>query len=215
MNDESFHEVRFPVGISFGSSGGPERNTQIVALGSGREKRNQRWAHSKRRYDAGYGVKDLNALHAVVAFYEARRGPLFGFRFRDVVDWKSCEPLAQPSAQDQTLGAGDGQTTSFQLVKTYGEFGAHYTRAIKKPVLGSVRIAVDGVEQDEGADFTISSFTGTVEFTASATPASAAIITAGYEFDVPVRFASDQLTVSLSAFKAGDMPSIPLVEISV
>ena len=79
----AFHEVRFPVDISLGSSGGPERSTEIVTLGSGHEQRNQRWSLSRRKFDAGYGVKGLDALHDVIAFFEARRGPLFGFRFRD------------------------------------------------------------------------------------------------------------------------------------
>ena len=59
-----FHEILFPLDIALKSAGGPERKTEIVALGSGREERNARWAHSRRRYDAGYGVKTLDALSA-------------------------------------------------------------------------------------------------------------------------------------------------------
>ena len=78
--------------------GGPERRTEIVTLGSGRERRNARWAHARRRYDAGYGVTTLDALHEVIAFFEERRGRLYGFRWRDRADWKSCAPSQKPVA---------------------------------------------------------------------------------------------------------------------
>ena len=92
-----FHEVRFPLDLSLGSRGGPQRRTDIVTLASGREHRNVRLTHSRRLYDAGLGVRTLDALHAVLVFFEGRRGRLYGFRFRDRVDWKSCPPsLALP-----------------------------------------------------------------------------------------------------------------------
>src|SRR5687767_11412658 len=115
-----FHEVRFPTAISFGARGGPERRTEIVALGSGREERNQRWADSKRRYEAGYGVKSLDDLYAVIAFFEERRGRFHGFRWRDGADHKSCAASSQPAATDQFIATGDGATAAFQLIKTYG-----------------------------------------------------------------------------------------------
>ena len=78
-----FHEVRFPLDVALRGSGGPSRLTEIVTLASGREHRNSRWAGSRRRYDAGLGVRTVDALHTVIAFFEERRGRLFGFRFRD------------------------------------------------------------------------------------------------------------------------------------
>ena len=116
----SFHDVRFPIAISFGATGGPERRNEIVALTSGREKRNARFAHSRHRYDAGTGVRSLADLQDIVAFYEARLGSLHGFRFRDPFDMKSCAPGATPAATDQALGTGDGTTARFALVKRYG-----------------------------------------------------------------------------------------------
>ncbi len=204
-----FHEVRFPTAIAFGASGGPERKTDIVALGSGHEERNSRWADSRRRYNAGYGVKSLDDLHAVIAFFEERRGRLYGFRWRDRADWKSCVPSAALSAIDQAIGTGDGATTAFQLVKMYGATHAPWSRTIAKPVAGSILVAVDGTPLTEGwsADDT----TGVVTF--AAPPEEGAAITAGYEFDVPVRFDSDTLEINLSHFAAGDIPAIPLVEI--
>lgn len=209
-----FHEIRFPLDVSFGSRGGPRRLTDIVALASGREQRNARWAHSLRRYDAGLGVRTLDALHAVIAFFEERRGRLYGFRFRDRVDWRSGPPSGAPSPVDQRIGTGNGTTAAFQLVKTYGLAHAPYTREIAKPVLGTVRVAVAGVEQT-GAAFACDATTGTVTFAAGHIPAAGAAITAGFEFDVPVRFDTDELDIDLSAFQAGDIPKIPLVEIVV
>jgi len=207
----AFHEVRFPTGISRGASGGPERRTEIVTLGSGFEERNQRWADSRRRYDAGYGVRGTDDLYAVIAFFEERRGQLHGFRWKDWSDYKSCAPLATPSAADQVIGAGDGTETDFQLVKVYGADFAPWTREIKKPVAGTIKIALDGAAQVEGGDYTLDVTTGIVSFTGA--PGNGAEITAGFEFDVPARFDTDRLAVNLEMFSHGDIPNIPIVEI--
>ncbi len=205
----SFHEVRFPEGVSYGSSGGPERRTEIATLGSGFEERNSPWAHSRRRYDAGYGVRDLNDLHAVIAFFEARHGRLHGFRYKDWLDWKSCPPLDEVSPGDQNIGVGDGERTAFQLVKRYVSGAQSYTRPIHKPVAGTVRVAVDGVELTSG--WSVDATTGLVTFDAA--PAAGAVVSAGFEFDVPVRFDTDRLDISLSRFRAGEIPHIPLIEL--
>jgi len=206
-----FHEVRFPLDVSLGSRGGPVRRTDIVTLASGREHRNSRWASSRRRYDAGLGVRTIDALHAVIGFFEERRGRLYGFRFRDRTDWRSGPPSADPSPVDQRIGTGDGQARDFQLVKTYGASFAPYVRTIAKPVGGSVRVAVDGAEQEVGAAFNCDPATGLVTFVAP--PPAGAVVTAGYAFDVPVRFDTDELDIDLSAFEAGAIPQIPLIEI--
>ena len=104
----SFHEVLFPLDIALRSAGGPQRRTDVVALGSGAEERNARWAHSRRRYDAGYGVKTYEALSQVVAFFEERRGRLYGFRWRDRLDHSSAAPDAGVAPSDQIIGIGDG-----------------------------------------------------------------------------------------------------------
>ena len=125
-----FHEILFPLDIALKSAGGPERRTEIVALGSGREERNARWAHSRRRYDAGYGVKTLDALSAVVAFFEERRGRLHGFRWRDRLDHSSATPGVAVTPLDQLIGTGDGDATQFALTKLYGADHAPYGRPI-------------------------------------------------------------------------------------
>jgi uncharacterized protein (TIGR02217 family) len=211
----AFHEVLFPLDVALKSPGGPERKTEIVAVGSGREERNARWAHSRRRYDAGYGVKTLAALSSAVAFFEERRGRLHGFRWRDRLDHSSATPGAAPSPLDQTFGSGDGATATFQLTKTYGSAHAPYARAIAKPVAGSVRVAVAGIEQAPGVAFTCDITSGLVTFLVGHLPPAGAAITAGFEFDVPVRFDTDYLEIDLSAFAAGAIPRIPLAEIRV
>jgi uncharacterized protein (TIGR02217 family) len=210
----AFHEVLFPLDIALKSAGGPQRRTDVVTLGSGREERNARWAHSRRRYDAGYGVKTFDALSQVVAFFEERRGRLYGFRWRDRLDYSSAAPDAAIVATDQLIGTGDGTTTTFQLVKTYGSLYSPYQRPILKPEAGSVRVAVAAAEMEEGTAFTVDAATGVVTFQPGFVPASGAAVTAGFLFDVPVRFDTDYLEVDLSAFAAGAIPKIPLVEIT-
>ncbi|UYO46243.1 TIGR02217 family protein [Rhodopseudomonas palustris] len=207
-----FHEILFPLDVALKSAGGPERRTEIVGFGSGREQRNARWADSRRRYDAGYGVKTFEALQQVVAFFEERRGPLTGFRWRDRLDCSSAVPGAGVSPLDQGIGIGDGARANYQLVKTYGAGFAPYVRTITKPVAGSVRVAVGGVEAAAAA-FACDSATGLVTFAPGHLPPSGAAVTAGFQFDVPVRFDTDYLEVDLSAFAAGAIPKIPLVEI--
>jgi len=80
-------------------------------------------------------------------------------------------------------------------------------------VPGSVRVAVAGSEVAEGTAFTCDTTTGIVTFLSGHVPAGGAAVTAGFLFDVPARFDTDYLEVDLSAFAAGAIPKIPLVEI--
>jgi uncharacterized protein (TIGR02217 family) len=205
----NFHEISFPLAIAFHSTGGPSRRTEIVTLGSGHEERNAVWAASRRRFDVGSGLKTLDDLHSVIGFFEARRGRLYGFRFKDFSDWKSCAPGTAITPTDQAIGSGDGSMTAFQLSKTYTSGGASWTRTIQKPVDGTVCVAVDGSEVTGG--FVCDAATGLVRFASA--PAAGAAISAGFAFDCPVRFDSDALSINLANFAAGEIPSIPLVEI--
>lgn len=211
----SFHEVRFPTRISLGSSGGPERRTEVVVLGSGYEERNTRWADSRRTYNAGYGIKSRNDMHDVIAFFEERRGRLYGFRWNDRADNKSCPPQDTPTVTDQLIGEGDGATASFQLIKTYGQNHAPYARAISKPVSGSVSVALDSVIQTETTDFIVDTTTGIVTFLPGKEPDTGVQVTAGFEFDVPVRFDTDELKLDMTSFEAGQIQNIPVVEIRI
>lgn len=210
---DSFHDVRFPTAISFGATGGPERRNEIIAMSSGREQRNLRMAHSRRQFDVGTGVRSLEDLQAIVAFFEARRGSFHAFRFRDPFDDRSSPGGEEPGAGDQILGTGDGQTATFQLVKTYGSGDDAYRRPIVKPVEGTVRIAVDGIEKTIGGDVTIDNGTGVIAFAAGAIPGPGSVITAGYMFDIAARFDGERIEISLTSFRAGQIPAIPVIEV--
>lgn len=205
----AFHEVRFPDNISRGARGGPERRTQIVELASGAEERNASWANSRRRYDVAYGIRRADDLAAVVAFFEARNGRLHGFRFKDWADFKSCLPSQTPGPNDQPIGTGNGAATQFQLAKRYTSGAQSWMRAITKPVAGTVTIALNGATQASG--WSASTATGLITLTTA--PAAGVAITAGFEFDVPVRFDTDALDVILDLERLGSITSIPLVEI--
>ena len=208
----AFHEVRLPARLAFGSTGGIERRTEITTLASGFERRSTPWALGRRRYLIGANLRSLDDMAALTAFFEARRGRLYGFRFRDFADFKSCAPGAAVSTLDQVLGEGDGARASFALVKRYGEDETAAERAIAKPVEGSVRIAVGGAELGSD-DFAVDPTTGLV--TLAAAPEAGAAVTAGFEFDTPVRFDTDRIEVTLESFAAGRMAVAPLIEVRV
>ena len=208
-----FHEVRFPPNLSFGSVGGPERRTEIVTLANGFEERNTPWEHARRRYDAGVGLRSLDDVEALIAFFEARRGQLYGFRWKDWSDFKSCLPSREVDFQDQEIALGDGATKVFQLTKAYASGEARYVRPITKPVAGTVRVGVDGSALREGVHFEVDTTTGLV--TLVDPPDIGVIVSAGFEFDVPVRFDTDLIQTKVSGFKAGDVPRVPVVELRV
>lgn len=206
----AFHPVRFPLDIALGARGGPERLTDVVTLSSGAEERNSRWARSRRRYNAGYGIKSRADMQAVLAFFEERRGRFHSFLWRDGLDFSSNGGSGAPSAIDQTIGTGDGSNVHFQLVKKYGASFDPYLRPITKPVPGSLRVALSGIEAMTG--FSLDTTTGIVTFDTA--PTTGATVTAGFLFDVPVRFDTDRLDIELSSFEAAEAPSIPLLEVN-
>lgn len=207
----AFHDIRFPANLSFGALGGPERRTEIVTLVSGHEERNAPWAQSRRRYDAALGLRSLDDVAALVAFFEARAGQLHGFRWKDWADFTSALPSAAVTPFDQEIGVADGLTRVFGLVKHYRSGPSGYVRPITKPVAGSVVIAVGSDPLQEGIDFIVDSLTGQV--TLARPPAGGAVVTAGFAFDVPVRFDTGQIITSVAAFRAGQMPDVPVIEL--
>ena len=208
-----FHEERFPANLSFGSVGGPERRTEVVTLANGFEERNTPWAHSRRHYDAGVGMRSLDDIETLIAFFEARQGELFAFRWKDWSDFKSSVPSTAVSFTDQVIAHGDGLTTQFALAKAYKSGANCYARPIKKPVAGSVLIGVQGSQLTQGVHFDVDVTTGMV--TLDHAPEEGVELTAGFEFDVPVRFATSRIQSSVASFQAGDVPSVPVVEVRV
>ena len=208
-----FHEVRFPANLSFGSVGGPERRTEVVTLANGFEERNTPWAHSRRRYDAGVGLRSLDDVEALISFFEARQGQLFGFRWKDWADYKSGAPTADTDYRDQVIGIGDGATNVFQIHKVYKSGLQQYRRPITKPVKGTIVCGVQGEALYEETHFTVDYESGLITFVDA--PDIGVEVTAGYEFDVPVRFDTDRIQTSVASFRAGEVPSVPIVEVRV
>lgn len=209
---EAFHDVVFPLSVAFGSTVTRERKVEVVQFASGREQRNARLAHSRRTYDAGNGIRSLADLRTVLDFYEARRGPLTAFRFRDPVDNSSAASGGAPGPLDQAIGTGDSVNARFALTKKYGSGADAYMRPVRRPVAGTVRVAVNGAEIFT-PDFSVDAATGEIVFAAGKIPATGASVTAGFGFHVEVRFAAESLSANLTAFDAGEVPSVPLIEV--
>jgi uncharacterized protein (TIGR02217 family) len=191
---EAFDDVLFPLALGQEAEVSPEYATAVVASAGGQEMRNARWASARTRYDVGPGVRGEGDIAALLAFFRARLGPARAFRLRDPFD---------SVGTGEVLGEGDGVRRSFALVRRYGAT----ERRVTRPVAGSVRVFVDGVET---AAFALEPM-GVV--TLDAAPATGAVVTASFAFDVPVRFAEDRLTVTRATFLAGAAASVPLVEV--
>lgn len=197
-----FHEVQFPSDISYGSSGGPEFSTDVVITHSGHEQRNANWSEARAVYNVSHAIKTKTQLDSLISFFRARQGRAYGFRFKDWSDY---------SVKAQKIGTGNGVLTQFQLVKEYVSFATTISRNIKKPVTGTLKIFLNGVEKTSGVS--LDSATGIVTLTPA--PASGVIISADFEFDVPVRFDTDRLSASLDNYGVNSWNNIPIVEVRV
>jgi uncharacterized protein (TIGR02217 family) len=196
----SFHNIRFPEDIAYGSSGGPSYDTEVVAMASGHEQRNINWSAARARYNVAHGVKTPAQLEALIAFFRARKGRAYGFRFKDWSDY---------AAAAQLIGTGNGGTTAFQLVKTYESGGVVESRVITRPVAESVRLYFNDVAQASG--WSVDDESGVVSFASA--PAGGVSITADFEFDVPVRFDTDRLSARLDDYGVHSWNDIALVEV--
>ena len=210
---QAFHEVLFPVPIAMTGRGGPHRHTEIAIQASGFEQRLSRWRHARRRYEIGSGLKTRDDLMQLVHFFEARRGRLYGFRFHDPLDGQSCAVGASVTPLDQILGTGDGVTSSFLLCKAYGTSPWSYMRPILKPCAGTVRVAVNGVECVAGRDFVCDTTSGQITFSQGHSPPVTSVVTAGFQFDVPVRFENDTFDVNFDALGTSEIPVMTLLEL--
>jgi uncharacterized protein (TIGR02217 family) len=205
---QAFDDVQFPLALGRGATVTPGFSTAIVTTASGHEQRNADWASGRLRFDAGPGVRSEADLQTLIAFFRARRGAARGFRFRDPYDFSSQAGAGAVTAGDQLLGMGDGRRTEFALIKRYGEEEDAELRRITRPVLGSVRVSLGGVPATSGWSLLEG---GVVSFTIA--PGAGVQVRAGFQFDVPVRFAEDSLEIDAALFAAGDAPSVPLIEV--
>ena len=195
-----FHDVRFPTAIAYGASGGPEYQTAVVTTFAGFERRNIDWSRARGRWNVGTGIRNRAHVAEVIAFFRARFGRAYGFRFKDWSDFEADAP--------QRIGTGDDETTAFQLVKPYGPEPHRVARRITRPVEGTVVVYRDGVE---ASGWSVDHATGLVSF--GSAPAEGVAVSATFEFDVPVRFDTDTMDVSIETFEMGQWSQIPLVEL--
>ncbi len=205
---QPFDDLQFPLDIGRRAQVAPGFSTRIIETVSGHEQRTTDWADARMRFDAGPGVRSEEDVARLIAFFRARRGAARGFRFTDPYDHGSGAFGAPPAPGDQPIGRGDGNETRFPLVKRYGADEDAQVRRITRPVAGSVRVAIDGVEPATGWALDPA---GIISF--DEPPPDGAAVTAGFSFDVPVRFDSDVLEIDRETFRAGAVPSVPLVEI--
>lgn len=208
MPDTFIETPRFPDSVSYGSRGGPKYNTQVQTYYSGAEKRNAGWEFPRYSYNAAMGVKTMEDLDEVLEFFHVAMGRAYGFRYKDWLDHKSCGSNQTPLFSDQIIGTGTGSQTTFQLIKAYVVGPLQKTRRISKPVAGSVLVGVDGVQLLSG--WTVDTATGIV--TLDVAPALGVPVTAGFEFDVPVRFENDDLSIEIAQYDSGNA-SIDLLEL--
>ena len=197
---EAFHEVRFPEDISFGSTGGPGYSTDVVTMKNGSEQRNINFTQPKCKYNVALGVKTAKQMAAVIEFFHARKGRAFGFRYKDWTDYR---------AKGQLIDTGDGAKNKMQLIKTYESGGFTTIRRIRKPVADTVQVYFDDVEAPHG--WTVDTKSGVITF--DTPPKKGVRVSCDFEFDVPVRFDTDQMDVNINVADYFDWNTIPLVEL--
>ncbi|MEO1660942.1 MAG: DUF2460 domain-containing protein [Pseudomonadota bacterium] len=200
-----FHDILFPMRLARGAVCSVEHGVEIIQLASGQEVRQSKWAASRRSWDVGGAVRDLASLQELVSFFEARSGPLHGFRFRDPLDHSSALPGQTRDFEDQYIGTGNGIETRFQLCKLIGSV----SRKITKPVTDTVQVSVNGAERLSG--WSVDSQSGVVSF--ESPPAVGDTVSAGFMFDCAVRFGSDRLQTVIEAFGAGRAANVSLIEL--
>lgn len=211
VNAMAFDEVQIPLHVSFGSSGGPAFSTEVVVIDSGYERRNQNWAQARRSFDARTGVRSASDAGTLLNFFHARAGRARGFRLKDWSDFtSSADGASTPVWSDQIIATGNGATLTFQLIKNYTSGSITHVRTIAKPVAGSVVMGVNNVQVSSG--WSVDTTTGLVTFAVA--PGAGQSVTAGYQFDVPVRFDTDQLSLTAQNFRMYHT-EIPIVEIRV
>ena len=204
---------RFPEDISYGSRGGPAYNTQVIEVDSGAIIRNSLWTYGRYEYDVAYGVNTITKLETLLYFFHAiGQGRAVGFRYKDWLDYKSCVRANTPTSTDVHFATGDGVTASFQLYKGYLSGSTTKSRPIYKPVSGTVLIAVAGATKSAGTHYNVNYATGSIVFTAGNIPTAGQLITAGFEFDVPVCFATDKISINLNDYGTG-ATQVPLIEL--
>ena len=204
----SFIETQFPPTVAYMSTGGPSFNTTVNMNKAGFETRQVNWITARHMYNVNYGIRNQADFDAIIKLFHVCQGKATGFRFKDWADFKSCPPIYAPANTDQLIGVGDGNNTHFQLVKAYTVGNLTFTRKIKKPVSGSVLVTTSAGDRS----FTVDTTTGIITFLTGNIPGAGVQVTAGYQFDVPVRFDVDQLIIEQSKPQLCQIQNLRLIE---
>lgn len=168
---DMFKDVLFPYDISYNSIGATRFQTDVSQVDSGSDQRISRWDQPLMEYDIAYGVRTMEQLQGLMAFFRAVRGRLYSFKYIDKTDWTSTIAVAVEartvpaiSCTDQPLGTGDGSTYQFQLKKRYSTPDGSLTlsRPIYKPMENQVLVGVGGLPV---SNFQVDLMTGIVTFT--------------------------------------------------
>lgn len=207
----NFAEVQFPTDISQNAVGGPRFNTSVLILSSGAEHRNINWLSQRGEWDVSHGLKTQEQVDVLLAFFYARRGKAYGFRFKDWSDYRLPRWRSTPGDIDAlpTLFTTNGTTSVFQLAKVYSDVGGSFSRPIYKPVAGSLQLLNNGVIT---TDFTVNTTTGLVTLGATTTATTGHLITGSCEFDVPVRFDTDDMKLTTITTENFAWNPVPVVE---
>jgi len=208
----AFHDVTLPDEFQYGSQAGAGFGTIVQQTASGHEIRVARQAQAVHRMSLRTELQTASQAKTLKAFALARRGSLHSFKIKDWSDYTSnADGESSATALDQVIGSGNGSTTTFQLVKRYETTGPNpYVRTITLPIAGTVVAAVDGITTTA---FTVS---GTGQIVFSAAPGNGTVITAGFQFHVPVRFTLDVdrwTRLQADAFNIWSLPSLDVQEV--
>jgi uncharacterized protein (TIGR02217 family) len=198
---QNFSEERFPTDISYGMSGGPKFNTDIITTNTGSEYRNLNSLYARNKYNVATGIKTKEQLVHLLTFFRAMRGRAVAFRFKDWLDFRAI---------NQTIAVADGKTQEFQLIKIYqiGEFSEK--RRITKPVANLSTIYLENKITTNGH---INPLNGILSFRYP--PQKGTIISADFEFDVPVRFDTDYISAAIENYGVHSILDIPLIEVFI
>lgn len=206
---ETILNLTFPEDISYGSTGGPGYNTDVVTVSSGVETRNVNWTQSRHRYNAAFGIRTAEYLKQLIDFFHQVKGRAYGFKYKDWNDYSSSTSftngLLDPiSDTDQALGTGDGSKTDYQIYKNYDAGGAAQRNIV---YTGELVVSLDGTNTTA---FNVSN--GIITFNTA--PANGVVVKAGYDFYVPCRFDTDELSINLEMYQHGTT-DVPIVELKL
>lgn len=193
--------TRLPEYVERGAKGGPKFDTTVLSAVNGVEQRNINRPQSRGEWTIGYGMRLASDWAPVLALHYAQRGRAYGFTFRD---WSDDNVI------DGSIGTGNGTLTTFQLVKVYDVGVRQYVRTILVPDVTTLVVKIDGTPTTA---FTNSD--GLLTFTSA--PANGVVITATFDFFVPVRFADDHIEINVEMAtddqELAAIPAVPLIEI--